>query len=51
MGYRLQQNSMTLNDLEHLFTALSTVVSVIRAVAKRLKWHYTSTICILSLTT
>jgi len=30
MGFRLQQKSMTLNDLERKFTALSSVLCVLR---------------------
>jgi len=37
MGFRLQQNLMTLNDLERQFTALSSLVSVMRIVAERLR--------------
>ena len=34
MGFQLQQKLMTLNDLEHQFTALSSVLCI---VTKRLK--------------
>ena len=37
MGFRLQQKSMTLNDLERQFTALSSVLRVMHIVTERLR--------------
>jgi len=37
MCFRLQQKSMKLNDLGHQFTALSSLVSVMCVVTKRLR--------------